>query len=128
MRQTSALHFLDKPLEQMSRINLPLPNKEALRLYRDVIKFTKYFDWKDPRGDPWSLVLKKSARMELENSREEPDPVKLGQMLIAGREALQMIKEKYNKKQYDFVKQVDATRNDKGAAFSAGVNKNKIII
>ena len=116
LKQTSVFHILDKPIDNLTRINQRIPNKEALRLYRDVLKFCKHFDWKDSRGMQWSYVLKRCARMELESSREETDPVKLGQMLIAGREALSEATNRFNKKQYDFVKHVDSTRTDKAAS------------
>ncbi len=111
LKKTSAFHFLDQSVERMERLNQQIPNKEALRLYRSVVKFAKLFDWKDPRGIPWSVILKKSARMEFENSKEEKDPVKLGQMLISGWEALMNAKQKYSRKEYDFIKHIDETRN-----------------
>lgn len=117
LKQTSVWHIFDKPIENLTRINQKIPNKEALRLYRDIIKFCNKFDWKDQRGMPWAYVLKRSARMEFEASREEADPVLLGKMLVAGRESLQAAKNKFSKKQYDFVKEVDATRLDKQREF-----------
>lgn len=111
LKQTSGFHFLDKPIEQIAGFSRPLPNIEALRLYRDVIKFSRQFTWTDKRGVPWFLILRQSARQEFELSRQEHDPVKLGQMLITGRDALMKAQSKFVKKEYDFVKKVDETRN-----------------
>ncbi len=29
------------------------PNKEALKLYREVLKFANYFYWNNQKGDNW---------------------------------------------------------------------------
>ncbi|KAG5189880.1 hypothetical protein JKP88DRAFT_176405 [Tribonema minus] len=47
------------------------PNREAIRLYREILRGCKQFHWCNEKGEPWSRVLKESARNEFEQAREE---------------------------------------------------------
>jgi len=52
------------------------PNREALKLYREVLKVSKYFDWNDPEtGEPYGQKIRKSARREFEIAKMEKDPL-----------------------------------------------------
>ena len=42
------------------------PNKEALRLYRDILRATRMFTWPDDKGVPWRETLQRNARQEFE--------------------------------------------------------------
>ena len=42
------------------------PNKEALRLYRDILRATRMFTWTDDKGVPWRETLRWNARKEFE--------------------------------------------------------------
>ena len=70
------------------------PNKEALSLYRDILRASRHFHWADKEGEPWcaihssasaahermnesrrrrrNVVLRASARKEFEQARDEP--------------------------------------------------------
>ena len=48
------------------------PNREALRLYREILRTTRAFYWPNDKGEPWNVVLRRSARDEFEQAREEP--------------------------------------------------------
>ncbi|KAI0510689.1 hypothetical protein KFK09_011298 [Dendrobium nobile] len=47
--------------------------REALCLYRDIIRATRFFLWPDSRGIPWRDVLRSNARREFEEARLERD-------------------------------------------------------
>ena len=50
------------------------PSREALRLYREILRTAKGFWWEDDYGQPFSEQLAKSARREFEDWRGERDP------------------------------------------------------
>ncbi|XP_020578065.1 uncharacterized protein LOC110023142 isoform X2 [Phalaenopsis equestris] len=63
--------------------------REALCLYRDIIRATRFFSWPDARGIPWRDVLRSNARQEFEEARFERDPEVITRLLIGGRDAVQ---------------------------------------
>lgn len=66
-------------------------NDEAVRLYRDVLRASKMFDWTDEKGRRWGDVLAQNARSEFEEARHEKDPLLIARMVVVGREALQKV-------------------------------------
>jgi len=70
--------------------------KEALSLYREILRTTKAFHWCDDTGLPWSTRLRKEARKEFDASREEIDPLIIARMLVTGRDCCQQIQQKFN--------------------------------
>ena len=70
--------------------------KEALSLYREILRTTKAFHWCDDKGVPWNIRLRKEARREFEESREETDPLIIVRMLVTGRDCVQQIQQKFN--------------------------------
>lgn len=61
--------------------------------------------------------MKQAARVEFEASREEIDPVKIAQLLLTSRQALDECKRRvrsrqYNEAQWDLVKRIQAERTD----------------
>ncbi|XP_020093266.1 uncharacterized protein LOC109713563 [Ananas comosus] len=63
--------------------------REALALYRDILRATRFFAWPDARGVPWRDVLRANARREFEEARFERDPEVVAKLLIGGRDAVQ---------------------------------------
>jgi hypothetical protein len=104
--------MLEKPITNLARNNRRPPNREALILYRQYIKFFSYFEWCDNDGTPWNKLLPKAVRGEFEAARDEKDPVILSQLLITGRQALDKLKKKYMAAQSDFVEHIKNTRTD----------------
>ncbi len=53
----STKNFLEKilsqPIEKLTLSNKPIPNREALRLYREILKFSKTMNWNNVDGTPW---------------------------------------------------------------------------
>ena len=81
------------PVTKLRRSNKKPPNREVLRLYREVMKFCAEFDFPNEQGVSWKVVLRKSAREEFEASREENDPVMLYKMIITTKDAMTQTRE-----------------------------------
>ena len=50
MKRKFSLDFLNKSFNKLKRINKKPPWRESLALYREVLKFTKEFNWCDEFG------------------------------------------------------------------------------
>ena len=71
--------------------------KEALSLYREILRTAKHFHWADEKtGEPWNKMLAKKARQEFEESRNETDPLIIARMLVTGRDCVQQIQNRFN--------------------------------
>jgi len=70
-------------------------NKEALSLYREILRTSRHFHHTNDAGQPWNHVLRQSARKEFEQSREESDPLIIARLLVTGREGVQAIQRKF---------------------------------
>lgn len=67
---------------------------ESLRLYRDILRASRMFTWRNPAGELWSDVLKSNARKEFEQARFERDPLVVSRLLVVGRDCLNQTTEK----------------------------------
>ncbi|CAL9160831.1 unnamed protein product [Musa hybrid cultivar] len=79
----------DEDDELAARRRLTSTRREALSLYRDVLRASRFFAWSDARGVPWREVLRENARREFEEARFERDPEVVTRLLIGGRDAVQ---------------------------------------
>ena len=68
---------------------------EALRLYRDIIRATRLFNWEKTPGVKWSDILKDSARKEFEQAKYESNPEVVTRLLFVGRDCLNKTVEQY---------------------------------
>jgi hypothetical protein len=97
--------ILSGSIEKLARSqNKQPPHRETLKLYREVIKFSKKIDWTDQNGMPWykkriffnsrreSIV--KSARDEIVIARDEKDPLLIMRMILTSREAMRKLSDK----------------------------------
>ncbi|KZV51730.1 hypothetical protein F511_11418 [Dorcoceras hygrometricum] len=75
--------------ELINRRRLTSTRREALSLYRDIIRATRFFIWPDSRGIRWRDVLRENARKEFEDARFENDPEVITRLIIGGRDAVQ---------------------------------------
>ena len=82
--------IFDRPIENLKIGNTvkTLQNKESLMLYRDILKFSNEFYWKNQNGDYWREIIRKSARKEFELARDERDPILVMKMIVTSREAM----------------------------------------
>ena len=87
--------------------------REALSLYRDILRATRFFAWPDARGVPWRDVLRENARKEFEDARFETDPEIVTRLLIGGRDAVQSAIDKLIEKQQQ---QIEKDRRGGGNA------------
>ncbi|KAF8405464.1 hypothetical protein HHK36_010370 [Tetracentron sinense] len=79
----------DEEDEILARRRLTSTRREALSLYRDILRATRFFVWPDSRGFLWRDVLRENARREFEEARFEKDPEVITRLLIGGRDAVQ---------------------------------------
>ncbi|XP_054812542.1 uncharacterized protein LOC129313449 [Prosopis cineraria] len=89
----------DKPLddgeeELINRRRLTSTRREALSLYHDILRATRFFMWPDSNGILWRDILRHNARKEFEEARFETDPEVVTRLLIGGREAVHSALEK----------------------------------
>ncbi|OMO75470.1 Complex 1 LYR protein [Corchorus olitorius] len=89
----------DEEEELLTRQRLTSTRREALALYRDILRATRFFMWPDSRGVLWRDVLRENARKEFEDARFEKDPEVVTRLLIGGRDAVQSALEKLAEKQ-----------------------------
>ena len=89
----------DEEEELLNRQRLTSTRREALSLYRDIIRATRFFIWPDSRGVLWRDILRENARKEFEDARFETDPEIVTRLLIGGREAVQSTLDKLVEKQ-----------------------------
>jgi hypothetical protein len=79
----------DDAVEAEARRRLTSSRREALALYRDILRATRFFEWPHDSGVPWRDVLRANARREFEEARGERDPEVVTRLLIGGRDAVQ---------------------------------------
>ncbi|XP_006845698.2 uncharacterized protein LOC18435592 [Amborella trichopoda] len=84
--------------EAVLRQRLTSSRREALSLYRDIIRATRFFLWPDQRGVLWRDVLRENARREFEEARFERDPEVITRLLIRGRDSVHNALEKLAEK------------------------------
>lgn len=89
----------DEEDELSARRRLTSTRREALSLYRDILRATRFFTWPDSRGVLWRDVLRENARKEFEDARFETDPEIVTRLLIGGRDAVQSALDKLIEKQ-----------------------------
>ncbi|CAI9097054.1 OLC1v1033350C1 [Oldenlandia corymbosa var. corymbosa] len=102
----------DDENELITRQRLTSTRREALSLYRDIIRATRFFLWADSRGVLWRDILRENARKEFEEARLEKDPEIITRLLIGGRDAVQAALDKLVEKQKQQLEQEqrDSTR------------------
>lgn len=89
----------DDEEELLNRRRLTSTRREALSLYRDILRATRFFTWPDSRGVLWRDILRDNARREFEEARLETDPEIVTRLLIGGREAVHSALDKLVEKQ-----------------------------
>ncbi|KAL9225747.1 hypothetical protein vseg_001637 [Gypsophila vaccaria] len=89
----------DDQNELLNRQRLTSTRREALCLYRDIFRATRFFMWPDSRGVLWRDILRENTRKEFEEARFEKDPEVITRLLIGGRDAVQAAIDKLAEKQ-----------------------------
>ncbi|KAI3960668.1 hypothetical protein MKX01_003842 [Papaver californicum] len=102
----------DDELESISRQRVTSMKREALSLYRDIIRATRFFAWVDKKGVLWRDVLRENARKEFEESRFEKDPEIITKLLIGGRDAVESALDKLAEKQKQEILKQEQNQNN----------------
>ncbi|KAL1329969.1 hypothetical protein HN51_047134 [Arachis hypogaea] len=101
----------DDEQELLNRRKLTSTRREALSLYRDILRASRFFMWPDSRGVLWRDVLRDNARKEFEEAKFETDPEIVIKLIVGGREAVQSALDKLANKQRE---QIDKERGGGG--------------
>ncbi|XP_021730284.1 uncharacterized protein LOC110697234 [Chenopodium quinoa] len=101
----------DDENELLNRQRLTSTRREALGLYRDILRATRFFMWPDSRGVLWRDILRENARKEFEEARFEKDPEVITRLLIGGRDAVQAALDKLAEKQRDQIEKDQSGRS-----------------
>ncbi|KAL2945300.1 Mitochondrial zinc maintenance protein 1 mitochondrial [Bienertia sinuspersici] len=101
----------DDENELLTRQRLTSMRREALSLYRDIIRASRFFMWPDTRGVLWRDILRENARKEFEEARYEKDPEVITRLLIGGRDAVQSALDKVAEKQREQIEKEQSNRS-----------------
>ncbi|KAL0004134.1 hypothetical protein SO802_011695 [Lithocarpus litseifolius] len=88
----------DDEAELLNRRRLTSARREALSLYRDILRASRFFTWTDSRGFLWRDTLRENARKEFEAARFETDPEIVTRLLLGGQDAVESALEKLAEK------------------------------
>jgi hypothetical protein len=107
------------PISPLKHVTDKVRKSEALSLYRDILRAAKHFHWTDHMGQPWNKQLKEQARKEFEESTKETDPLIVARMIVAGRDCLQQVQNKFNEATKEAWKRIEKdnsrpSSNEKG--------------
>lgn len=109
----SSIYHPTKAEREQQREQAPLrrlltTRREALSLYREVLRYSNLFVWRDEVGRPWRDVIRASARQEFEAARHEPDPELINRMIVTGRDAVQRTVEGFMQKRQRIIAEEDS--------------------
>jgi len=90
--------------QRLPSAGLTTSRREALALYREILRTTRLFTWTNEQGVPWRDLLRESARMEYEQARYETDPEVIARLLVVGRDAVQAAIDKFAVKAEELIK------------------------
>ena len=66
-------------------------------MYREILRTAKHFHWVDDRsGEPWNALLRRQARREFDEARQEQDPLIVARLIVTGRDCLHQVQERFN--------------------------------
>lgn len=88
----------------------PALRREALALYREIIRTCNAFYWADKNGQPWSLVLRQSARKEFENNRNLVDALEIKRQIMMGYESVDEVRRRFNAAEQKIKERVQNTK------------------
>ena len=84
--------------ELRNRRRLTSTRREALSLYRDILRASRFFTWTDLWGFLLRDILRENAWKEFEAARFETDPEIVTRLLLGGQDAVESALEKLSEK------------------------------
>ena len=63
-----------RPEDSQGGPRIVTTRREALHLYREIMRYSNLFVWRDEKGVMWRDVLRSNARKEYDDARFETDP------------------------------------------------------
>jgi hypothetical protein len=100
------------------RPKLLTARRESLALYREVLRVSNLFVWRDSRGSAWRDRLRASARAEFEAARGETDPEMVTRMIVTARDALHRAVDQFRERRAAIIED-EARRADAGVGVEA---------
>ena len=94
--KTDAASSSNESSSSNHHLNNKTRHREALSLYREILRTCKHFHWTDDQRQPWNERLRLQARKEFDESRNETDPLVLARLLVTGRDCVQQVQNKFN--------------------------------
>lgn len=104
------LDIIDSSFHKLERLNIPIPKRESLLIYRDALKICKKFYWNNGEGKQWSEILLKAVRKDFENNRFIDDTVEAGKKQVQARQALIELENKLAKVSFDIKNFIEDTK------------------
>lgn len=101
------------------RPKLLTARREALALYREVLRTSNLFVWRDEKGQAWRDRIRASARAEFEAARGETDPELVTRMIVTARDALHRAVDQFRERRAAIIED-EARRADAGVAAPVG--------
>jgi hypothetical protein len=95
------------------RPKLLTARRESLALYREVLRVSNLFVWRDERGAAWRDRIRSSARAEFEAARGETDPELVTRMIVTARDALHRAVDQFRQRRAAIIED-EARRADAG--------------
>ncbi|KAL6751557.1 hypothetical protein V8C86DRAFT_2776594 [Haematococcus lacustris] len=79
--------------------------REALALYREILRYSNLFVWKDHQGRTWRDLIRHSTRKEYEDAKHEQDPEIVNKLIITGRDAMHRTVESFMAKRAHIIRE-----------------------
>ena len=86
-------------------------------MYREIVRTTRLFNYKNEAGEDWSLVLKREARKEFEQARYETDAELIARLLFVWWDCVNQTKEKFAAKTEQIDKEIRNPKNNSTSSF-----------
>lgn len=79
-------------------VSVTAARREALALYRNVLRAARLFEWPDEHGYIWRRRIEESARSEFELNRHVQSGEQAAQLVVQGQQALEQVVQKLAQK------------------------------
>mmetsp|Transcript_6325 Transcript_6325/g.10964 ORF Transcript_6325/g.10964 Transcript_6325/m.10964 type:complete len:172 (-) Transcript_6325:1311-1826(-) len=98
-------HYLNKAVKSNSDAPPPVTSRrEAISLYRTILRNSRLFVHSDERGVMWRDILRDAARKEFDVGKLETDATMVTKLIIAGRDYTDQAVEKFMAKREQIIK------------------------